>query len=393
MTPDTWKSFPCIPVEQPIGIFYVAAIEARFLREMCWADIRKIERGERDIEVISGIQRPLSEKRQKDIAKYVRTIDASFPTAIIVAISSDDARFQPDTNTIELRIAGHVAKVIDGQHRLEGLRNFSDKTFQLNTTIFIDMETQDQAMLFSTINLTQTKVSKSLAYDLYEYAESRSPQKTAHNIARVADERSDSPFKGRIKLLGSAVDKTKELITQAGFVEPILSMITQDPLNDLDHIKRADRGFFHRGPKKLPPPTLAEVRAKNLVFRSMFIEERDDQITRTIFNYFIAVSRRWPDAWNTFQSGIVLPRTTGYRAFMGFLPYFIFRNGLGKVPTVDECAAVLEKVRLQDAEFNTDNFKPGSTGEAALRQVLMNSTGITEREGWKDRNQQELPMG
>lgn len=385
MTVKNWKSFPCIPVVQPIGTFYVAAIDSRDLREICWADIRKIERGERDVEVISGIQRPLSEKRKKDIAKYVRTVDASFPTAVIIAVGREDAEFDPSNNVIKLNIGKDVAKIIDGQHRLEGLRGFDDAPFQLNTTIFIEMETQNQAMIFSTINLTQTKVSKSLAYDLYEYAKSRSPQKTSHNIAILADTRSDSPFLGRIKLLGSSVDKVKELITQAGFVEPILGMISRDPLADLDHIKRVDRELFHFGPRRLESPSQAEVRSQNLVFRQMFIDDHDDQIARTIFNYFTAVSLRWPEAWASTEPGIVLPRTTGYRAFMGFLPYFIFRNGVGKVPTIMECSKLFAQVtKLENGDFNTDNFKPGSAGEAALRQRLMIATGITEREAWKN---------
>ncbi len=392
MSDQVWKSYPCIPVRQPIGTFYVAAIDAFDLRQMCWADIRKIERGERDVEVISGIQRPLSERRKKDIAKYVRTIDASFPTAVIISISSTDAVFDPASNNIRLRIADDVAKIIDGQHRLEGLQGFSDSEFELNTTIFIDMETQDQAMMFSTINLTQTKVSKSLAYDLYEYAESRSPQKTCHNIARVADTRSDSPFQGRIKILGTAVDRAKELITQAGFVEPILSLISKDPLEDLDSIKRVDKGFFNRGAKRLRPPTEAEVRAQNLVFRQQFVDDRDDEITRTIFNFFKAVTLRWPIAWASLEPGVILPRTTGYRGFMGFLPYFLFRNGVGEVPSVETCLRTFEKVNLNDADFNTERFKPGSSGEATLRQTLSNATGITDKEAWRDKNQIQLPL-
>jgi DGQHR domain-containing protein len=383
MTEPVWKTFPCIPVTQPIGTFYVAAISAKDLRQMCWADIRKIELGERDVEVISGIQRPLNERRKKQIAKYVRTVDASFPTGVIIAVESDNASFDPEQRTIRLRIDDNVAKIIDGQHRLEGLQGFTDGTFELNTIIFVNMETQDQAMLFSVINLTQTKVSKSLVYDLYEYAESRSPQKTCHNIARVADTRSDSPFMGRIKLLGTAEDKAKELITQAGFVEPILSMISTDPLADLDHAKRAKLGLLGLRQRAIPLPSIEEVRAKNLVFRKMFLQDRDDEITKTIFNYFKAVSLKWPTAWDTIEPGLVLNRTTGYRALMGFLPFLIFRLGYDQVLTVDNFTRILSQVNLLDEEINTENFKPGSSGEAALRQRLMNATGITEGEAWK----------
>ncbi len=384
MNEPNWKTFPCVPVTQPIGTFYIAAIDAKDLRQMCWADIRTIERGERDVEVISGIQRPLNERRKKQIAKYVRTVDASFPTGVIVAISSEYAVFDPAASTIRLYIGDDVAKIIDGQHRLEGLQGFTGGTFQLNTTIFVDMETQDQAMLFSVINLTQTKVSRSLAYDLYEYSEFRSPQKTCHNIARVADKRSDSPFEGRIKILGTAVDKEKELISQAGFVGPIMSMISTDPLEDLDHAKRIKRGVFRLRRAEIPLPSLEEVRAKNLVFRKMFLQDRDDEITKTIFNYFKAVSLRWPISWRSVEPGLVLNKTTGYRALMAFLPYVIFHFGYDQVLKIEDCTSVFAQVNLSDdREINTENFKPGSAGEAALRQRLMNATGIDESEAWK----------
>ena len=99
------------------------------------------------------------------------------------------------------------------------------------------MDIQDQAMVFATINLKQTKVNKSLAYDLYEFTTSRSPQKTCHDIARFLNYKEDSPFRKKIKMLGVATGAS-ETLTQATFVDRLLRLISRDPMGDRDRIKR-----------------------------------------------------------------------------------------------------------------------------------------------------------
>ena len=136
-----WISFPCIQIEQPIGKFYIGAIDSGDLARISFADRREIEQGKRDIEIISGIQRELSKKRVAELRKYVNNVDATFPTGIILAMSSEDAEFDTRTHMMKVRNAGHVAKIIDGQHRIEGLGGYEGESpFELNVTIFIDMD-------------------------------------------------------------------------------------------------------------------------------------------------------------------------------------------------------------------------------------------------------------
>ena len=230
----------CIPVEQPIGVFYIGAIEADDLIAISWTDVRRIDPDQgqsvvdvsetdypqsisgaddnsllideldedavlvedQDFEKFLGIQRELSPGRVAEIKQYVNNVDATFPTSVLLSISSDHARFDEDSGTLSIVRNSRVAKVIDGQHRIAGLSDRKGKGFQINVAIFIDMDIQDQAMVFATINLKQTKVNKSLAYDLYEFTKSRSPQRTCHDIARFLNYRENSPLEGRIKMLG-----------------------------------------------------------------------------------------------------------------------------------------------------------------------------------------------
>ena len=153
----------CIKVEQPLGVFFVASIDSKVLIEITFSDVRKMT-GEREIDTYLGIQREVDPKRVKEIEKYVRTVDACFPTAVILAIPEQCAEFNSERNTLTLRsVHGednetiinrvNIAKVLDGQHRIEGLKAFGSGTFQVNVSIFVEMDIANQAYLFSTVNL------------------------------------------------------------------------------------------------------------------------------------------------------------------------------------------------------------------------------------------------
>jgi DGQHR domain-containing protein len=131
-----------------------------------------------------GIQRALSPKRVIEIAQYTQGADATFPTAVILAVpeqcvslnpmqTGQDTLFKmtlrniPDTENPDQPILyRQIARVIDGQHRIAGLENYTGPTFELNVSIFVGADISDQASIFSTVNLAQTKVNRSLVYDL-----------------------------------------------------------------------------------------------------------------------------------------------------------------------------------------------------------------------------------
>jgi DGQHR domain-containing protein len=375
MPEDKWITFPCVQITQPIGSFYVGVIDSVALLRVSFADRRVIRENKREIEVVSGIQRQLSAKRVVEIKKYVGNVDASFPTAVILAASSEDAAFDEKTSTIRLRDRDNVAKIIDGQHRIEGLVNYQgDSKFEINVTLFIDMDMEDQAILFSTINLKQTPVAKSLAYDLFDYANTRSPQKTSHNIATVLNRRADSPFYRKVMILGTATGHPNETLTQAAFIEPLMGYISKDPMSDRDLLRRN---------KPLPLAIAADVRVNKLIFRNLFIENRDAEIAKIMFNYFKAVEEKWPDAWSLRKAGFVLNRTTGYRALMKFLPLATLSIGRELVVPTSEFRAIFDMVNLGDDEFTPENFKPGSSGQKQLFEKLIRDTKLDEHSLWK----------
>ena len=336
----------------------MGVIDAADLVSIAWADVRRIE--ERDVERYIGIQRPLVPARVREISQYVGTVDAAFPTTVILAVGSKDAEYDPENNLMSIKKDDGVAKIIDGQHRIAGLKDVSGD-FQSAVTIFIDMDIEDQANIFATINLKQTKVNRSLAYDLFEFAKNRSPQKTAHNIARLLNFEEASPFQGRIKILGLATrGGRQETLTQALVVERLLDLITEDPMRDRDELKRG------RSLKALP-----DGEWERLPFRNLFIRDQDAVIARNVWNFFSAVDKRWPGAWRPVERGFILNRTTGFSALMRFLGDLYPRLSPDQdVVDTSDYGGILRRVDILEDDFHRDVFVPGSSGINALYRRL-----------------------
>jgi DGQHR domain-containing protein len=326
-------SFECIEATQPIGNMYVGVIDSEILEFISYADVRRLEIGvnNRLVEDYIGIQRELNPNREKEIGKYVNLVDATFPNSIILTISSDYAEYNSDTKMMKILYKDDVAKVLDGQHRIAGLRHYDKpgKNFQCIVTIYIDMDLEDQAIVFATINKEQRNVSNSLVADLYSFAKSRSPQKTAHNIVRALNSKEGSPFFKRVKILGSARDKEIEIITQDTFVKSIIQYISKDPQSDRDFYKRHSN-------KKLPYVNGTDL--DRYFLRNIFIDDVDDyKIAQIIWNYFNAVQRKWPNAWNELKPNMILNRSTGFIALMRFFKHaYLHFDRIGEIITKED---------------------------------------------------------
>lgn len=362
---------PCIRVQQPLGDFFVASIPAAQLIQVTFSDIRKMT-GDREVDTYMGIQREVDKKRVAELKRYVNTVDACFPSSVILAIPEKCAEFDETRNKLILRSSvdkdgkidinrTEIAKVLDGQHRIEGLKGLTGQVFDMNVSIFIDMDIASQAYLFSIVNLAQTKVKKSLVYDLFEYARARSPQKSAHNIAVALDNLPDSPLYQRIKRLGNATPGRKgETITQSTFVEAILEHISPDPI--------LDRDLYLRGRS---PSSPTDVEQRRYVFRELFLKGEDMKIADIVLAYFKAIEQRWPIAWSRQSRGYMLSKSSGFRGLMRLLgsAYSSVKKS-SEIPSADAFLKLFSKSSLNDDDFVVTQFLPGSGGEAHLFRTL-----------------------
>ncbi|RQO65185.1 hypothetical protein DBR43_30490 [Pedobacter sp. KBW06] len=387
-------SFSVIRITQPVGDFFIGNIGARDLVSISYSDVRRIEGEQRDVEKYLGVQRPLDKDRVRKIKQYLRSPDASFPTGVVLAIDQNCAEYdQNGTLTLKSYKAefeedsipiNRVAKVLDGQHRIGAFLNDNHtfdaslndlgESFQFNVVVFIGLDIDEQANIFATVNLAQTKVNKSLVYDLEGLSRTRSPFRTCHQIAVAldsADER--SPLYERIKRLGVKTKgrETSEPLTQAGFVESLIKLISPDPF--------ADRTLYMKGkiPRRME---LAELR--KYPFRNLFVGERDNDIAVIIFNYFTSIQRQWPIAWNNKeQEGNILPRSNAFKALMRFLKIAYLNlvgDDIGRIPTIEEFQNIFSDLHVADNDFTSGNFKPGSGGESAFYKLLIGEKTIAD---------------
>ncbi|MER3385149.1 DGQHR domain-containing protein [Pectobacterium sp. CHL-2024] len=335
-----------IEVNQPIGTFYLTSIRAIDLLDIVRVDHR------RDFEF--GVQRDKSSSRVSDIAKYTGEPDATFPTPIIISVDEssqikmDDIYFYFEREVV-------IGDVIDGQHRLWGIKNSSNaKLFDLPVVLMFNLTNEEKAYVFSIINSKQTRVNPSIVYDLFALAERRSPQKTCHEIARGMNSNSDSPFHNRLKMLGKKEkDQDNASLSQSTFIKYLMQHISKKPDDDARKLKMGEELETN----------------DNCVLRNYFIEENDVVIQKIILNFFSAIRDVYEKEWETPQE-YSLSKLTGYAALMKAFPY-LYEKGVAKKKLDHEfmLGEVKRMKRLLDSKGVT--FKSGDfgTSEAEINKL------------------------
>ena len=369
-----------LKVEQPLGDFYVGALSADVAIKISTADVRLFL--DDNATSLEGIQRRLSEKRRKEISEYVEYEFATFPTSIVLSVDERCCSIV-ESKTVsgfyEMTISGYENKetgeevklseaafILDGQHRLAGLENFSNKQpFEVNVSIFIGLDKADQAEIFSKVNLTQTRVNKSLVYDLYAYQEKPSPTKLAHKITVALDSDERGPFYQKIKRLGvTTPGRSMERLSQATVVRGILKHL---PPRVDEERNKGILGFHRRSDPK--------DNWKNRIFTSFYRSENqgEAEVFNILTNYFSSVANRWPEAWGDEEQEYMLCSTNGYNALIRFLkPCFIrIVEEEPRTVRVSEFDEIFKSINLPTSKLLTENTDYGSSGESWLYRNLM----------------------
>ena len=339
-----------IEINQPIGSFYLGKANSDDLLKYFF--VNRIEQN-------VGIQRNTSQKRIEEISLYCQDPDATFPTPIIIAVDSSKVNIDPENNTIQTTGSNKIFEVIDGQHRMEGIKLAKDRfgfSCELVVILMFDLTEEEKGYVFSTINSNQAKVDKSLIYDLFELSQKRSPLKTSHYIARSLNSDIESPFYNRLKMLGRR-SQGSETLSQGSFVHGLVALISKNPQSDMISIKRGE----------------ALVEDSSLPFRSYFIENKDEVILKIMSNYFNAVKSSFPNEWES--SDFILAKTTGYLGLMKAFPVF-YNEGLSIGSLTEKFfEEIFRKVKscLDEKRIilNSTHFPSGAAGQNKLRDVFV----------------------
>lgn len=386
-------------VEQPIGVYYVAILQARVLLEVAFSDVlsARLREGE-DYYDLDGTQRLMNPKRLQMIADYINRPDAAFPNSIILAanfrkedglIEDDDFEIeegqreaagrswsvdQQDDGCCILRIPTKekLAAIIDGQHRLFAFVSARPQRLDMNLicSIFIDLPKPYQAQLFATINSTQKPVDKSLTYELFGYNIEEedekfwSPDKLAVFLARKLSTDEKSPLKGRIVIAPKKDDALAKMsagalwkVSTAVVVEGIMRLITSNPKKDTANLLDTER-------KKRS--TLASLRKDKSPLRAAYLENQDAVVYTMTLNYLIACEEIF---WSKAGAESFITKTVGVQALFDVL------RGLAadayKARNISSKYFADKLAPAGDKDFSADAFRNASgSGRSLIRRTI-----------------------
>jgi len=279
----------------------------------------------RDDDKDAGYQRNLSKQRAADIARYIDKENGCIPNSILVNLE-EGASYDEQTQTLRIPNLPKAAWVIDGQHRMFGLRQAST-TYDLVITAFLGLDFAEQAKQFKIINSKQKGVPTSLLYDLLDLTKDGTyVQQRGHELATRLNDDAESPWYGQIDLTGSG----DGLITQTRVVTAVENLISE-------------RGALFQ-----------------------YSEEEQYGILK---NYFTAVKTVFASDWGSKNS--VLTKALGFSAWLIVLPQVLtvclqrFQNF-----TVKSILAVLAPIKAYDFSAEHHRGWAGHPGENRLAGAL-----------------------
>lgn len=163
------------------------------------------ERGK--IEEEGAVQRYLNSGRINSIKEFILQGNLFFSPFILNWTSESNLQYNSDTITIPL--LPNSAQVLDGQHRLEGLKRavlIKPEINNENVVVLLcdGLTSKQAAKIFLNINSEQKPVPKSLIYDLFKLTndERTSPIDRATDIADALNSSELSPYQNMIKYPG-----------------------------------------------------------------------------------------------------------------------------------------------------------------------------------------------
>ena len=298
-----------------------------------------------------AVQRVLNKKRISSIKQYVLEGNMFVNTFVINWI---DENYIPQicTENIVIPLVDSVAQLIDGQHRLEGLKeaikvdeSISEKSVLVS--MVIGLKTKEAAKIFININTEQKPAPKSLIFDLY----------------------------------GETEDDKNFAITRSGDIAKDLNENVESPYYNL--VKYPGNP---RGKGKIDLSTVVSVLKKYVDVDGKFVENniRDLSLqSQFIINYFSAIKYHWDkeEAWGNANQNVFF-KASGFVAALEFFFEYVFPKCVEKKSfKLDFLIALFD---FEETTLITNNDIKGSDGKSA-RKIIMDNL----KEGLKTEAPQE----
>lgn len=226
-------SLPCLKVTQGIHTFFLTKMKAITVTKISYAAVR------RQSEEEGAVQRVLNTRRISHIKRFVIE-GGNFPNAMVLNWVNTELPLSYSDKALSLPSSPLSAQIIDGQHRIAGIRAAIAEvpdlgSLEIPVVIYLGLSTQECADIFLAINTEQKPVPPSLVYDLYGVASVEMVDIAAiraRDIVMFLHEEEESPYRGEIKLpgdqtrkggiaLSTAVSAIKPLVDDKGMFEQI----------------------------------------------------------------------------------------------------------------------------------------------------------------------------
>ncbi len=205
--------------------YYLCSMDCKTIVEISYV----ARRGETEEQ--GAVQRILNKSRISNISDYVLN-GGYFPTNIILnVIDVDKIQIDEKNRCFSLAVSERIAQVLDGQHRVAGMRDALKKDnsiadIKYPVLIVIGLTTEQCADIFISINTEQKTVPKSLIYDLYGLTNTSNHDysiERGRDIAFGLNNDDDSPYRGFIKFPGST--RFKGGIQLSSFVNALRPLV------------------------------------------------------------------------------------------------------------------------------------------------------------------------
>jgi DGQHR domain-containing protein len=260
---------PIVVVSQNKRKFFLTMLTARDLVQISYASVRN-----RDTE--EGAVQRLLNPRRIDSLKDFTLKGGDYPNCIILNWVDQRQSLRIKGRSVFIPIKDRVAQIIDGQHRVEGIRAAIKARpriglLEIPVAFYQHLTTQECADIFLSINTEQKPVQRSLVFDLYDVASAHVVDPAAvraRDIAARLNELDGSPFNALIRLpnmdvgrarakgrttsagvdLSTVVTSLKPLVEEKGIFEQVgvieLEMQTSALLNFFDVLRNWYGGLW-----------------------------------------------------------------------------------------------------------------------------------------------------
>jgi DGQHR domain-containing protein len=233
MADSAASGIPYLELKQLNHELFLTSIPARRLALIAYAAVRGVD------DENGAVQRLLNQERISSIREFTQEV-GDFPSSLVLNWTSTNNPLVRREGQLYFYDTKHSAQLIDGQHRLAGIRaaiadNPAIGELELPVAIYNQLDTKECADIFLSINTEQKPVPRSLVFDLYGIASDKLVDPAAvraRDIATYLNESETSPYYNQIKFPGSirrkggialstSVSAIKILVEEKGALEQI----------------------------------------------------------------------------------------------------------------------------------------------------------------------------